>query len=89
MRITIELSEREARFADDEVASGRFATRDEVLSEGLFLPENIYANPRAFQGEKLDRLHAAWQEGIESGDAGPIDFEELKREARRRLAART
>ena len=89
MRITIELSEREARFIDDEVASGRFATRDEVLSEGLFLLENIYANPKAFGGAELDRLRAAWQEGIENGGARPIDFEELKREARRRLATRT
>jgi antitoxin ParD1/3/4 len=37
--------------------------------------------------EKLRWLQDAWREGIDSGDAGEIDFAALKQEARRRLAA--
>jgi antitoxin ParD1/3/4 len=39
--------------------------------------------------EKLRWLQNAWREGIDSGDAGEIDFAELKAEARRRLAAKS
>ncbi len=38
------------------------------------------------EAEKLRWLQDAWHEGIDSGDAGEIDFAELKQEARRRLA---
>jgi hypothetical protein len=39
--------------------------------------------------EKLRWLQNAWREGIDSGDAGEIDFAELKVEARRRLAPKS
>lgn len=39
------------------------------------------------EAEKLRWLQDAWREGVDSGDAGEIDFAELRREARRRLAA--
>jgi antitoxin ParD1/3/4 len=32
-------------------------------------------------------LQVAWKEGIDSGDAGEVDFSALKREARARFAA--
>jgi hypothetical protein len=35
--------------------------------------------------EKLQWLQKAWREAIDSGDAGEIDFSELKQETRRRL----
>jgi antitoxin ParD1/3/4 len=34
--------------------------------------------------EKLEWLRRAWKEGVDSGDAGEIDFEALKQEARAR-----
>jgi hypothetical protein len=37
--------------------------------------------------EKLRWLQQAWREGMDSGDAGQLDFAALKAEARRRLAA--
>ena len=39
------------------------------------------------EAEKLSFLRKAWQEGIDSGDAGEIDFAALKKDARGRLAA--
>jgi hypothetical protein len=39
------------------------------------------------EAEKLRFLQRAWQQGIDSGDAGEVDFSALKQEARARLAA--
>jgi antitoxin ParD1/3/4 len=39
------------------------------------------------EAEKLQLLRCAWNEGVDSGDAGEIDFTTLKNEARARLAA--
>lgn len=36
--------------------------------------------------ENIERLRQAWDDGKASGDAGPLDFDELRRKARRRLA---
>ncbi len=33
----------------------------------------------------VERIGLLWDEGVESGDAGPVDFEELKAEAEARL----
>jgi antitoxin ParD1/3/4 len=38
------------------------------------------------EAEKVEWLRRAWKEGVDSGDAGEIDFTALKREARARLA---
>jgi antitoxin ParD1/3/4 len=52
-----------------------------VVREALRLME------KTEEAEKLALLRQAWKEGVESGDAGEIDFAALKREARGRLAA--
>jgi antitoxin ParD1/3/4 len=41
------------------------------------------------EAEKLQFLHKAWKDGINSGDAGEIDFDELKKTARAKLAKQT
>jgi hypothetical protein len=53
------------------------------VSSGLCKAAEIYWN----YAEKLSYLRKAWQEGIDSGDAGELDFKALKQEARARLAA--
>jgi antitoxin ParD1/3/4 len=70
-------------FVQKQLASGRYSSASEVLRDALRLMEE-----REGQRETLERLQLAWAEGIESGDAGPLDFDELKRNARARLAAR-
>ena len=39
------------------------------------------------EAEKLNYLRKAWREGLDSRDAGELDFKALKQEARARLAA--
>jgi hypothetical protein len=41
------------------------------------------------KAEKLQSLRKSWQEGIDSGDAGEIDFVALKQEARARRVFKT
>jgi antitoxin ParD1/3/4 len=83
MNINVALSDELARFIESQVASGRYASYEEVVQEALRLMERF----DQAEAEKLRWLQSAWREGIESGDAGEIDFTELKQEARRRLAA--
>jgi antitoxin ParD1/3/4 len=42
---------------------------------------------QAVAAQKLHYLRKAWQEGVDCGDAGELDFEALKQEARARQAA--
>lgn len=85
MNIKVSLTDELARFVDAQVASGRYASSSEVVREALRLMERL---DRA-EIEKLHWLQNAWREGIDSGDAGEIDFAELKQEARRRLAVKS
>lgn len=71
-------------FAKKLVASGRYASVSEVLRDGMRLMEER----EALREWKLNELKKAIQEGIDSGDAGPMDPEEIKREGRRILADR-
>ncbi|MCR6636124.1 type II toxin-antitoxin system ParD family antitoxin [Devosia sp.] len=71
-------------FAKKLVASGRYASISEVLRDGLRLMEER----EALREWKLAELKKAIQEGIDSGDAGPMDIEEIKAEGRRILAER-
>ena len=40
---------------------------------------------RELREEDIERLRQFWDQGVASGSAVPLDFEELRREARRRL----
>lgn len=78
------LGEHYEKFVRDLVESGRYASASEVLRDGLRLMEE-----REWVREiKLKELRALIQEGLDSGDFGPLDMEEIKAEGRRRLAER-
>ncbi|WP_407050239.1 type II toxin-antitoxin system ParD family antitoxin [Methyloraptor flagellatus] len=83
MKLNVALSDDLAAFVEAKVASGRYGTSADVVREALRLME--FAEARA--EDRIMTLREQWDEGIASGDAGEIDFEVLKREARRRLGA--
>jgi antitoxin ParD1/3/4 len=85
MNINVSLTDELAKFIDAQVATGRYASSSEVVQEALRLMERL----DQAEAEKLSWLQDAWRRGIDSGDAGEIDFGELKQEARRRLAAKS
>ena len=84
MDVTISLPEDLVRLLENEVASGRFQTQSEVIDAAL----RDYAEATSDHPERLAWLRQAWEDGINSGDAGEIDLEEVKAEARARRAAR-
>ena len=77
MDIKVALSGDMAAFAESKLAAGRYASMSEIVDEALRLLEKVEAPvyDEAF-------LKRAWQEGIESGDAGEVDIEDIKKEAR-------
>lgn len=78
MDLTIPLDADLSAFIESQVESGRFSSKSDVVREALHLFRSI-----DLEGAYTsDDLRAAWQAGIDSGDAGEIDFEELKRQAR-------
>ncbi len=85
MNINVLLTDELAKFIDAQMATGRYASSNEVVQEALRLMERF----GQAEVEKLRWLQDAWREGIDSGDAGAIDFAELRQEARRRLAAKS
>ena len=71
------------KFAKDLVASGRYASVSEVLRDGLRMVEER----EQVRATKLEDLRALIVEGIESGDAGELDIEDLIAEAKRETTA--
>ncbi len=68
---SIALGDHFQRFAEEQVAQGRFGSASEVIRAGLRLLEEREA--------KLQALRKAIQEGIASGPAEPFDFDDFIR----------
>ena len=83
MDVSISLPPELVAFLQAKVEAGRYGSTSEVISEALRLLERV--DQRG--ADERDRLRRAWEEGIASGDAGPLSFDELKAEARRRSTA--
>jgi antitoxin ParD1/3/4 len=83
MNMNISLTEELANFVKAKVSAGRYTSSSEVVREALRLMEKIEQQ----EAEKLSFLRKAWQEGIDSGDAGEVDFSDLKQKARARRDA--
>jgi len=79
MNMNISLPKELADYVKGKVSSGRYTSSSEVVREALRLMEGFEQQ----ETEKLNYLRQAWQQGIDSGDAGEVDFKALKLEARR------
>ena len=71
------LGEHYEKFVRELVESGRYNSASEVLRDGLRLLEDAEVL-RKVRTEELKRLI---QEGLDSGDAGPLDMEDIIAEA--------
>jgi antitoxin ParD1/3/4 len=81
MNISISLTPELVGLIKAKVDSGRYTSTSEVVREALRLLER--ADER--EADSRARLRQAWEEDIASGDNGPLDFSELKAEARNKL----
>ena len=75
MNINVSLTGKLAKFINAQVATGRYASSSEVVQEALRIMERF----DQAETEKLHWMQNAWREGIDSGDAGEIDFAETGR----------
>lgn len=82
MNMNVSLPEELANFVKAKVSAGRYSSSSEVVREALRLMERYEQQ----EAEKLQFLQKAWKDGVNSGDAGEIDFDELKKTARTKLA---
>ncbi len=84
MNISVSLTPELIGLIKAKVESGRYTSTSEVVREALRLLERADRQ----EAERVKALRRAWREGIESGDAGELDFANLRQAAKRELASR-
>jgi antitoxin ParD1/3/4 len=81
-KLTVAVSGHQAQLLRDAVDSGEYGTPSEVVREAI----GIWQTQRNADRDDIRRLRRLWDEGKASGEPQPVDFEEFRREARRRLS---
>lgn len=84
MNISISLTPELLSLIKAKVASGRYTSTSEVVREALRLLERL----DRLEERRIEELRQTWREGIESGDAGPLDLGELREAALQELESR-
>lgn len=91
---SVRLTDHFERFIEEQTASGRYASADEVIEAGLALLEDRRhesdAEPLDFGPGPIwtrEALEAAIREGEESGDPQEVDFTRLFEEVEAELRA--
>lgn len=83
MDVHVSLTDDMKEFVEERISTGFYTSASDVIHVALRLMELQQEN-----SAKLKWLQQAYREGIESGDAGEIDFEAIKAEGRVRLKQR-
>ena len=78
--MTVELTQDQEALIQQQLASGRYHSRAEVIADALHLLDDH----TRLEQLKLERLRAEIQKGIDSSPPTPLDMEEVKAEVRRR-----
>jgi antitoxin ParD1/3/4 len=80
-KVSVALTGEQVAVLKAAVETGEYATASEVVREAL----REWQWKRELRGEDLRRLRDEWRNGKASGPAVPLDLEETRFEARRRL----
>jgi antitoxin ParD1/3/4 len=81
-KISIALTAEQIGALKAAVETGEYATTSEIVREAI----REWQFKRALRQEDLMRLRQLWDDGKASGAATPVDFDDARREARKRLA---
>ena len=84
MTLNINLTPQLEKLVRQKVDSGRYNSASEVVREALRLMEK----QNELHALQLERLRSDIRQGLESGPAHPWSAAEMKRQGRKRLAAR-
>lgn len=82
-KISVALTGAQLAALKSAVEAGEYATTSEIVREAV---RDWQAKRETRHGD-IERLRRAFDEGKASGDAGRVDFDGLRKEARNRLAA--
>ena len=82
-KVSIALTEEQIESLKAAVDTGEYATTSEAVREAI----RDWQLKRELRQKEIDRLRRLWDEGKASGAPTPVDFDELRGEARRRLKA--
>jgi antitoxin ParD1/3/4 len=88
--LRVVLSQEVTQFIERKLEQGEYGSADELIENAVRMLKLGDRDEPIGQTdeEKLQWLRAAYLAGLASGDAGPLDAESLKAEARRRRAAK-
>lgn len=75
MKVSVTIPPELTRFIEAKLrAGGSYGSVDEVICAGL----RVLERAERLDAEETESLRRAWNEGVESGDAGPLDFTALR-----------
>jgi antitoxin ParD1/3/4 len=88
--LRVVLSQEVTQFIERKLEQGEYGSADELIENAVRMLKLGDRDEPIGQtdAEKLQWLRGAYLAGLASGDAGPLDAETLKAEARRRRAAK-
>jgi antitoxin ParD1/3/4 len=80
-KVSVTLTGEQVAALKAAVESGEYATTSEIVREAL----RYWQFERELRQQDIKRLQQLWDEGKASGPATPLDWDELRREAREHL----
>jgi antitoxin ParD1/3/4 len=81
-KVSVALTGEQVAALKAAVETGEYATTSEIVREAL----RDWQLKRQLRQEDIKRLRQLWDEGKASGPPEPLDWGEVRREARKRLA---
>ncbi|TGQ52346.1 type II toxin-antitoxin system ParD family antitoxin [Mesorhizobium sp. M1C.F.Ca.ET.193.01.1.1] len=81
-KLSVAVTTQQATVMREAVEAGEYATTSEIVREAM----RDWLAKRELRQEDVRRLQRLWDEGKASGKAEPVDFDALRKEARRKLA---
>ncbi|MDO6962450.1 type II toxin-antitoxin system ParD family antitoxin [Rhizobium alvei] len=79
--LSIALTAEQADLLRQAVESGEYANASDVVRDAM----HVWQEKREAREADVQKMGQLWDEGIASGKAQPMDFSELRDEARNRL----